>query len=106
MLGVGDSVADEVLQEDLQDAAGFLGDEAGDPLDTDPPGQVPRRMAGLVIPWTYLLTPPLPSIRTVSFFSATWLRLQLTHLCCTPIQDQLTSLSSQTHRCTLLHTQL
>ena len=98
MLGVGDSVADDILQEDLQDAAGFLLDEAGDPLDTAPPGKAP--------PWMYLLTPPLPSIRTVSFFSATWLRLQLTRLCCTPIQDQLTSLSSQTHRCTLLHTQL
>ena len=39
--GVGDSVADHVLQEDLQDAAGLLVDQAGDPLDTAPPGQAP-----------------------------------------------------------------
>ena len=41
MLGVGDGVADHVLQEDLQDAAGLLVDQAGDPLDTAPPGQAP-----------------------------------------------------------------
>ena len=40
VLGVGDSVADHVLQEDLQDAAGLLVDQAGDPLDTAPPGLV------------------------------------------------------------------
>ena len=39
--GVGDSVGDHVLQEDLQDAKGFLVDQAGDPLDTTPPGQAP-----------------------------------------------------------------
>ena len=32
MLGVGDRVADDVLQEDLEDAAGFLVDETGDAL--------------------------------------------------------------------------
>ena len=41
VLGVGDSVADNVLQEDLEDAAGFLVDKAGDPLDTAPPGRAP-----------------------------------------------------------------
>ena len=41
VLGVGDSVADHVLQEDLEDAAGFLVDQAGDSLDTAPPGQAP-----------------------------------------------------------------
>ena len=39
VLGVGDSVADHVLQEDLEDAASLLVDQAGDPLDTTPPGQ-------------------------------------------------------------------
>ena len=39
--GVGDSVGDHVIQEDLQDAKGFLVDQAGDPLDTTPPGQAP-----------------------------------------------------------------
>ena len=32
MLGVGDCVPDDVLQEDLEDAAGLLVDEAGDAL--------------------------------------------------------------------------
>ena len=41
VLSVGDSVADHVLQEDLEDAAGLLVDQAGDPLDTAPPGQAP-----------------------------------------------------------------
>ena len=33
MLGVGDSIPDHVLQEDLQHAPGLLIDEATDPLD-------------------------------------------------------------------------
>jgi hypothetical protein len=33
VLGVGDSVPDHVLQEDLEDAAGGLVDKAGDPID-------------------------------------------------------------------------
>ena len=41
MLSVGDGVADDVLEEDLQDAPGLLVDEAGDPLDASPPGQAP-----------------------------------------------------------------
>ena len=32
MLSVGDGIADDVLQEDFEDAAGLLVDEAGDPL--------------------------------------------------------------------------
>ncbi len=34
VLGVGDRVADDVLQEDLEDAAGLLVDEAADALHT------------------------------------------------------------------------
>ena len=34
VLGVGDGVADHVLQEDLEDAAGLFVDEAGDALDS------------------------------------------------------------------------
>ena len=41
VLGVGDGVADDVLEEDLQDAPGLLVDEAGDPLYAAPPGQAP-----------------------------------------------------------------
>ena len=39
VLGVGDGVADDVLQEDLQDSTGLLVDEAGDTLDTSTAGQ-------------------------------------------------------------------
>merc|ERR1719319_1607164 len=41
VLGVGDGVADHVLEEDLEDASGLLVDEAGDPLDAAPPGEAP-----------------------------------------------------------------
>jgi hypothetical protein len=34
VLGVGDGVADHVLEEDLEHSAGFLVDEAGDTLDS------------------------------------------------------------------------
>ena len=34
VLGVGDRIADDVLEEDLQDTARLLVDEAGDALDT------------------------------------------------------------------------
>ena len=33
VLGVGHGVADDVLEEDLEDAAGLVVDEAGDALD-------------------------------------------------------------------------
>ncbi len=39
VLGVGDGVTDDVLQEDLEDAAGLLVDEAGDTLDPTATGQ-------------------------------------------------------------------
>jgi len=41
VLGVGDGVTDDVLQEDLEDAAGLLVDEAGDALDPAATGQTP-----------------------------------------------------------------
>ena len=41
VLGVGDSVADDVLQEHLQDAAGLLVDEAADALHTAAASQPP-----------------------------------------------------------------
>merc|ERR1719430_405022 len=41
VFGVGDGVADHVLEEDLEDASGLLVDEAGDPLDASPPGEAP-----------------------------------------------------------------
>ena len=39
VLCVGDSVADNVLQEDLEDPPGFFVDEARNPLDPSPPCQ-------------------------------------------------------------------
>jgi len=39
VLGVGDGVAYDVLEEDLEDAAGLLVDEAGDALDTATTGE-------------------------------------------------------------------
>lgn len=39
VLGVGDGVADHVLQEHLEDAAGLLVDQAGDSLDSSTAGQ-------------------------------------------------------------------
>ncbi len=39
VLGVGDGVADHVLEEDLEDAPGLLVDEAGDPLDAPSPSE-------------------------------------------------------------------
>jgi hypothetical protein len=43
VLGVGDSVADDVLEEDLEHAAGLLVDEPGDALHAAPPRQPPDR---------------------------------------------------------------
>ena len=34
VFGVGDGIADDVLEEDLEDAAGLFVDQAGDTLDT------------------------------------------------------------------------
>ena len=39
MLGVGDRVTDHVLEEDLEDAAGLLVDEARDALDAAAAGE-------------------------------------------------------------------
>ena len=81
VLGVGDGVADHVLEEDFEDASGLLVDEAGDPLDAAPPGEVPdgvlgdalgdrrsgrptdRRLTWMLSRRTLrcLLAPPLPS---------------------------------------------
>jgi len=43
VLGVGDGVADDVLEEDLEHAAGLLVDEPGDALHAAPPRQPPDR---------------------------------------------------------------
>ena len=52
-------VTDHVLQEDLEDAAGLLVDEAGDPLDAAPPGQAD-------VPSTVLSRARQPSLQSLS----------------------------------------
>uniref|UniRef100_A0A453CQ49 Uncharacterized protein n=1 Tax=Aegilops tauschii subsp. strangulata TaxID=200361 RepID=A0A453CQ49_AEGTS len=64
VLGVGDGVADDVLEEDLEDAAGLLVDEAGDALHAAPPRQPPDRRLGDaldVVAEDCRLAPPFPS---------------------------------------------
>ncbi len=39
MLGVGNGIANDILEEDLEDGAGLLVDEAGDTLDTTTTGE-------------------------------------------------------------------
>jgi hypothetical protein len=46
VLGVGDGVADDVLEEDLEHTAGLLIDEPGDALHAAPPRQPPDRRLG------------------------------------------------------------
>ena len=41
MLGVGDSIPDHVLEEDLEDSSGFLVNQARDPLHSPAPCQTP-----------------------------------------------------------------
>lgn len=41
VLGVGDTVADDVLKEDLEDTASFLVDQARDTLDTTTTSETP-----------------------------------------------------------------
>ena len=52
-------VTDHVLQEDREDAAGLLVDEAGDPLDAAPPGQA-------VVPSTVLSGARQPRLQSLS----------------------------------------
>jgi hypothetical protein len=46
VFGVGDGVADDVLEEDLEHATGLLVDAPGDALDATPAGQPPDRRLG------------------------------------------------------------
>ena len=46
MLCVGDSVADDILQEDLENTPGLLVDESTDPFDATPPCNSPDRRLG------------------------------------------------------------
>ena len=43
VLGVGDSVTDDVLKEHLEDTSGLLVDQTGDTLHTTTTGQAPNR---------------------------------------------------------------
>ena len=46
VFGVGDGVTDDVLEEDLEDAAGLLVDQTGDALDATTSGQSSNRGLG------------------------------------------------------------
>ena len=46
VFGVGDGVTDDVLEEDLEDTAGLLVDQAGDALDATTSGQSANRGLG------------------------------------------------------------
>jgi len=46
VFGVRDAIADDVLEEDLEDPAGFLVDEAGNALDAPAAGEAPNRRLG------------------------------------------------------------
>merc|ERR1719295_2199320 len=46
VLGVGDSVPDDILKEYLQDSPGLLVDETRDPLHSTPPSQSPNSRLG------------------------------------------------------------
>uniref|UniRef100_A0A8R7UR92 Uncharacterized protein n=1 Tax=Triticum urartu TaxID=4572 RepID=A0A8R7UR92_TRIUA len=65
MLGVGDGVADDVLEEDLEHAAGLLVDEPRDALHAAPPRQPPDRRLGDALDvvrstFRWRLAPPFP----------------------------------------------
>jgi hypothetical protein len=83
VLGVGNSVTDNTLEEGLEDTTGLFVDHCGDVRDVPerrrgwegllaeirltPPRRARRRMAGLVMPWMlsrrilrWRLAPPLP----------------------------------------------
>ena len=80
VLGVGDSIANHVLQEDLEDATCLLVDETADTLDSATPGQTPNGRLGNsldVIPQN--LTVPFRSSlsQTLASFSSSWHFLSL-----------------------------
>ena len=78
VLGVGHGVPDDVLQEDLEDPAGLLVDEAGDALDTPTTGEATDGGLGdaldvvtkdLAMTLGSPLPQPLASLSTASHFA-------------------------------------
>ena len=75
VLGVGDGIADDVLEEHLQDTTGLLVDEAGDTLDTTTTSQTADGGLGdtldvitqhLAVPLGASLSEPLSSLAASS----------------------------------------
>ena len=75
VLGVGDGIADDVLEEHLQDTTGLLVDEAGDTLDTTTTSQTADGGLGdtldvitqpLAVPLAASLSEPLSSLAASS----------------------------------------
>jgi hypothetical protein len=74
VFGVGDSVTDDIFQEDLQDTSGFLIDEARDTLDTTTAGQTTDCGLGDsldVIAQNFAMTLRSTFAETLSSFTAT-----------------------------------
>ena len=80
VLGVGDGVADHVLQEDLEDGAGLLVDEARDTLDTTTAGEAANGGLGdaldvvaknLAVPLGSTLSESLSTLSTARHCSST-----------------------------------
>lgn len=74
VLGVGHSIADNVLKEDLEHTAGLLVDETGDTLDTTTTGQTADSGLGDtldVITQDFPVTLSAPLSQTFSSFATT-----------------------------------
>jgi len=80
VLSVGDGVADHVLQEDLEDGAGLLVDEARDTLDTTTAGEAANGGLGdaldvvaknLAVPLGSTLSESLSTLSTARHCSST-----------------------------------
>ena len=88
VLGVGDGIADDVLEEHLQDTTGLLVDEAGDTLDTTTTSQTADGGLGDtldVITQDFAMTLGAAFAEAFSSFSAS------RHVACILILDELTS---------------
>ena len=74
VLGVGDGITDDILKEDLEDAAGLLVDETGDALDATTASQAADGRLGDaldVVPEDLAVTLGAAFPQTFTSFSAT-----------------------------------
>ena len=94
MLGVGDGVTDDVLQENLEDTAGLLVDEARDTLDTTSSGKTTDSGLGDsldIITKNFAMSFGTPFSQSLSPFTAT------SHdeiVACLSVNDEINKLSA------------